>query len=375
MMIKKFISYLMIASVVFAIAIVNTSCSSDDDEPKEKTAEEIKAENIAEFATIIGNGVTNKKYEFAISLDDPITITDQAFNELTFMSSEDNNERFFKFDGEEFVFYDSYMELQGSVFDIEKGDNTFTFTVKRNDQKKAFFGGQPVTDGEFVFKVTYDTTADIITTFWGGYETDKNYNGTSIVRYKAEPYISSKKISEKTTKNYSLKNSSTASFTGIHAVYVKLEPAHWTANLPAFLLQPEGNHHVKFTSLANGKTRVQFCDASGNVSGNSVPTDYYHSTTKHFWKNQMPMALNLEDVNFTYNSTTGSISPGTNVMARARPNDNPKGVVPPFFGGILTNQNSGSNATIISSSGNTASNFRVEIKLDFQVNFHCVITK
>lgn len=374
MMIKKFISYIMIASV-FAIAIVSTSCSNDDDEPQpeEKTAEEIKAENMAEFATIIGNGVTNKKHRFAVALEPIDKITKEVFDKLTFYDNEDDHIRhYFKFDGEKYFYEDGGMTMQGNAFTFEKADNIFTLYASIQDEKGVHFDDTP-SDDDSMLKVTYDTQTDIITIYSGGY-VGGVYSGTGIQQYKAEPYSPSNETTGRTIKTNFAKIGST-SFTGVHAVHVELEGQNFSARIAAGLLKPYGNHHVKFTSLANGKTRVQFCDAGGNVSGNSVPTDYYYSTTKHFWKNRMPMALNLDDVNFTYNSTTGSISPGTNVMARARPNSNPNGITPPFFGGTMVNQNSGSNATIISSSGNTASNFRVEIKLDFQINFHCVITK
>ena len=91
----------------------------------------------------------------------------------------------------------------------------------------------------------------------------------------------------------------------------------------------------------------------------------------------MPMALNLFDVNFIYNNRTGVISPGTSVMVHARKNKSPEGIIPFFISDLLKEgQDSGSNATIMTTSGgNTPSSFLIEIKLDFDLDFHCIITK
>ncbi|PCH73163.1 MAG: hypothetical protein COB98_11000 [Flavobacteriaceae bacterium] len=348
-----------------------TSCDKDDDEdlPIEKTAEEIAAENLAEFKDLIGTtGVSNLSYELAMSMEPISSLVGDEFDKLAFDSRNDEDgstpNRFFKFD-DSYTYNDSGMSIKGSVFTFEKKDGVFTLFAKLKDAKKAFFGKDLIDDGEFEFKVTYNIQTKLVTTFQSGYQ--QGYNtGTVIIRYTATPYVAQAKAAKKK----SVKRS-TAALTGVHYVSVELSPAHWSARFPAYLLQPKGKHYVKFSPKSNGETNIQFCDASGNVSGNN----YNYGTTHHFWKNRMPMAVNLAQVDFTFNRESGSISQGTGVMARARKNYSPRGITPPFFGGRLTNQDSGSEATIITTHNNSATSFKIEINLDFDVKFHCIITK
>lgn len=370
-MIKRFFSYLMIASIV---AVGFTACSDDDDNtPKEKTAEEIKAENLAEFKELIGTGVGNKKFEVGSSTKEIDKLVGAEFDKLS-LSPVENKEvqDYILFDGINYVFNQSSSNIQvkGSVFDFKVEDGVYTIYANKDSAKKVYFRGE-LTDGSHAIKIIYNSKDKTVTQFWGGYQKGQ-YLGTFISKFKAEPYTAKASSEKAVVKTRSVASRSSANFIGTHYVYVELQPTHWTANFPALILKPKGYHYVKFTQKSNGKIQAQFCDASGTVGGDN-DSDYYYSTTKHFWKNKMPMALNLYNVDFSY--TNGTISSGTNVMAHARDNQNPDGSIPSFFLGGLLVQNSGANADIITTTGNTADNFELKVKLDFALPFNCVITK
>ncbi|MGO3654851.1 MAG: hypothetical protein ACTJFN_10830 [Sphingobacterium sp.] len=169
------------------------------------------------------------------------------------------------------------------------------------------------------------------------------------------------------------------SLTGIHQVSVFFDPmGDFFAGVAKGLLNPDGNHYIKFTAVIGGITKVEFCDASGNTSGYNPGTppssygDFDYATTKHYWKNQMPMALALQDVSFTFDDVTGNITNGNGVVALARRNGNPGSSIPSF---INPNQDSDSSAAIITTTGNSASAFAIRIKLGFQIPFQIVLTK
>ena len=358
---------------------------------KEKAAEEIKAENLAEFKKIIGAGITNKEFELAISFGFISKLVDEAdFDKLTFgiLVVEDIDDRpLFRFEGDDYVWKKEHFTTKGSEFTLEKKGDEFILYVGKETKKTVTINGDIADDGEKrVLKIIYNTKTKLIIIMQELYSA-AIYAGSVIHRFPAKQYT------PKANTNKSIKSANqnfasriATNFTGVHNVKVKLKPQFGMAIVAAYILKPEGDHYVKFTPLNNGKTKIQFCDANGNVSGDysvyeddnpdndNAPDDYFYNTTHHFWRNYMPMALNLFDVNFTYNNTTEIISPGTSVMARARQNKNSEGVFP-FFLRNLGNQDSGSNATIIATSVNTPSNFIIKIKLDFDLDFHCIITK
>lgn len=371
-MIKRFFSYLMIASIV---AVGFTACSDDDDNtPKEKTAEEIKAENLAEFKELIGTGIGNTEQEFGHTMIELKNLTVAEYDKINFELRQSKEvENYFLFDGTTYTLQYGGGTIKGTKFDFEKKDGVFTLYVPKDTEKSMLFNGKPDDTTVAAVKMVYNTKtkkADLMLTLYA--KKGGTPQGTIIFRITPKPY-NPKAVSEKAVvKTRSVASRSSANLIGTHYVYVELQPTGGLAYLPALILQPKGYHYVKFTQKSNGKIRAQFCDASGTVGGDN-DSDYYYSTTKHFWKNKMPMALNLYDVDFSY--TNGTISSGTNVMAHARDNQNPAGAIPSFFLGGLKNQNSGADADIITTTGNTADNFELKVKLDFELPFNCVITK
>lgn len=370
-MIRKIFSYIIIASI---ITTVFTACSDDDNMPKEKTPEEIAAENLAEFKKLIGTGIGNEEHEFGYTLTEVKDLTVAEYDKINFELRKDMKvENYFLFDGTTYTMQFGGGTTKGTKFDFEKKDGVFTLYAAKETEKEMLFNGKPDDTADAAIKIVYNTNtkkADLILTIYakqGGAP-----QGTIILRITPKPYNPEAAAKTAVVKKQSVANRSTTSFTGVHYVYVELQPTHWTANLPARILKPKGYHYVKFTQKSNGKIRAQFCDASGTVGGDN-DSDYYYSTTKHFWKNAMPMALNLYDVDFSYSN--GTISSGTYVMAHARPNQNPNGTIPAFFLGGLTNQNSGANADIVTTTGNTANSFVLKVKLDFELPFNCIITK
>ena len=161
------------------------------------------------------------------------------------------------------------------------------------------------------------------------------------------------------------------SWTGVDPVKVNLKPISFFARLAYSILQPTGDHYVKFTSLPNGHIKVQFCNANGDVSGDS-PNDYLVGNTNHFWKNRMPNALNLANVTFSFNEQTGVISTANTIQVKARANNNPNGLVPATISQV---QNSGPNARVLTTNNNNRSKYAIHIKLDFALDFNCEITK
>lgn len=371
-MIKRFFSYLMITSIV---AVGFTACSDDDDNtPKEKTAEEIKAENLAEFKELIGTGIGNEEQEFGHTMIELKNLTVTEYDKISFELQQNKKvENYFLFDGTTYTLQYGGGAIKGTKFDFEKKDGVFTLYAPKDAEKAMLFNGKPDDTTVAAVKIIYNTKtkkADLMFTLYA--KKGGTVQGTVIYRITPKPY-NPKAVSEKAVvKTRSVASRSTTSFTGVHYVYVELQPTGGLAYLPALILKPKGYHYVKFTQKSNGKVQAQFCNASGTVSGDN-DSDYYYSTTKHFWKNAMPMALNLYDVDFSY--TNGTISSGTYVMAHARPNQNPGGAIPGFFLGRLKNQNSGANADIVTTTGNTANSFVLKVKLDFELPFDCVITK
>ncbi|MGX1639623.1 hypothetical protein [Sphingobacterium sp. NPDC055431] len=169
------------------------------------------------------------------------------------------------------------------------------------------------------------------------------------------------------------------SLTGIFQVKVFFDPmGDLFTNLAKGLLNPDGYHYIKLSAKTSEITKVEFCDANGNISGlnpGNPPSsygDFDYASTKHYWKNQMPMALALQDVSFTFNPTTGNISQGNPLKALARRNGNPGSSIPPF---INPSQDSDGSAAIITTTGNSAQAFSIRIKLGFQIPFQIVLTK
>ncbi|WP_312137079.1 hypothetical protein [Sphingobacterium sp.] len=168
----------------------------------------------------------------------------------------------------------------------------------------------------------------------------------------------------------------TVALTGIYRVKVAFEPNSFTATLASYILKPDGDHHIKLSDAGSGITKIEFSDASGNTSGfesGSPPSsygDFAYATTKHYWKNSMPLALAFQDVTFKFDQVTGEITNGNGVHAIGRRNGN--GSIPPF---INANQNSNNSAAIITTKGNSASAFSIRIKLGFELDFSLLLTK
>lgn len=168
----------------------------------------------------------------------------------------------------------------------------------------------------------------------------------------------------------------TLALTGIYQVKVAFEPNGFTAGIAKFLLKPDGEHHIKLSDAGGGITKIEFSDASGDTSGfesGSPPSsygDFAYATTKHYWKNSMPLALAFQDVTFKFDQVTGDITNGNGVHALGRRNGN--GSIPPF---INANQNSNNSAAITTTKGNSASSFSIRIKLGFELDFSLLLTK
>ncbi len=376
MTIKKLVSYLMIAS---ALVLLNTSCSQNEEntlkeeevsKPVEKTAEEIAAENLAELKTIIGKGIGNNKYELADPVQKTIDeLTTEDFQKLKFNERESDISRYFKFEGENFVFLDSYIKIQSNVFSLDKKDGVFSLLIKKEDLKNVTISDAVQNHKDYALKVTLNTKTEVVTTFL---EMNIGASNLLVTRYKKRSYDPKSETQNRINKRNIIRNNHSA-FSGVKPVKVRLQPKSGAAFLAQIFLSPAGNHYVKFTPLSNGKTQIQFCRPNGTVSGNRdsdyLVTSNPTTTTGHFWANNMPMALNLYDVNFTYSN--GTISAGTSARARARRNGRGLSNIPGV--GVLANQDSRGSQTIITSRGNSVSNFKIEIKLDFLLDFHCVI--
>ncbi len=185
-----------------------------------------------------------------------------------------------------------------------------------------------------------------------------------------------------TEKTESAGTLAAVSLTGVYQVSAFFDPmGNFLAGLAKIAIEPDGTHYIKLSALSGGKTQVQFCDASGNTSGfnpgnpSAIPPtygDFDYATTKHYWKNQMPLSLAFPNVSFTYDDTTGNITNGNGVTAMARANGNPNGVLPGF---ITPSQDSDSTAAIITTTGNTPTAFSIRVKLGFQLPFEVVLTK
>lgn len=369
-MIRKIFSYIIIASV---LAVGFTACSDDDNIPKEKTPEEIAAENLAELKKAIGTGIGVVKgdtYENAVTTEYTYAqFTEQILDKIKFTESKIFIDPLYVklINDNKIKFGITGMSITQDLTEVTKEGDILIMDSPEQNKKEVFYGSTPSKNEEHAVKLMYNTKSKEVTIYHSGYSSGQ-FAGTLMYKFKAKPF-NAEKVS---TKSVAARTISSAP-AGVNLVTVKLKGQNLMTIIAASILKPTGSHYVKFTPKSNGKTQVQFCNAQGVVSGNNDATDYYYSTTNHFWKNRMPMALNLYDVDFSY--TNGTISSGTNVMALARKNQNPNGFIPPFFGGTLTNQNSGADADIITTTGNTASSFKIEIKLDFEADFHCIITK
>ncbi|MFV0248674.1 MAG: hypothetical protein ACK5H1_06920 [Tenacibaculum sp.] len=372
-MLNKILNYLLI-TILSTTVLLFTSCFKDkDDLPVEKTEEEIRAENLAEFKELIGpTGIStnNNKFSFALTSIPISKLTEEEFDKLDFLTNElfPGEEFYFKFDGKQYIKEVGLLKIQGEEYDFKKEGDVFTLYVKTEHKKELFFDGEENPEElESELKVIYNAKTKLYTIIYDASKEGIFLYGL-VYQCTAGPY---KENTAKAAKK-SLTKNGTATLTGVHYVNVNLIPKNQIIALPvSALLRPWGYHYIKFTPKSNGITQIQFCDAKGNVSGEN----YYYSSTNHFWKNHMPMSLNLHQVDFTYNSNTGTISQGSGVLARAKRNYNPIGIIPPVFNGILSDQESGSRAAIIPSNNNTADNFKIEVKLDFDINFHCVISK
>lgn len=374
---KILLNYLM---VVVIIAVSFTACEDDDETVEktvEKTAEEIAAEEQAEFKDLIGTGIGAYEtvYESSAATESFSSLSDDDIDKLDFLEGLKDKYIYLGYENDDFVLEFAGLKIVGADSLLVKGEEDFTLFFAKGTSLNTTNNGDPISDiEEYNIKMTYDIDSDMVYIFVDGYFSDL-YLGTIIGRFTAAVFSPST-VSSKSAKGPNHEEARSLASTALSGIYnadVELEAQSWLINsILQGLLSPYGNQYIKLTDLASGKKQVQFCDSSGSVSGNNAATDYNYATTNHFWANNMPMALNLIDVNFTYNSSTGAISNGTSVNASARENNNPSGVTPPFID--LTTQDSGSSASIISTSGNTATSFTIEINLDFEVDVHCIIT-
>lgn len=364
---KTIFNYLLLVGI---IAVSFTACEKDDDTEVVQTAEEIAAEELEEFHSLIGTGIGGYDFETAIAFEGYSTLSDDDIDKLNFIEgAQDDDYVFISFKNNEYAIDLSNLIGVAADSTLVKSDTGFTAIFKEfevvdnsDDESSAFM------------KIEYNTETDMVYVFIDGY-IEGTYLATFIWRFTAAAFTQPTETAKlaKTQNSTMAKITASATLSGIYYANVKLEAQALYQNyiLQTFML-PYADHYIKLTDLANGDKQIQFCDSSGNVSGDDKDTDYYYDTSNHFWANKMPMALNLKDVNFTYNSSTGIISDGTIVDASARENDNPDGFTPPFID--FTTQDSDSSASIISTSGNTSTSFTIEIDLGFEEDVHCIIT-
>ncbi len=376
--------YLMIATLgLFFI----TSCSDDDKtpevtKPKVKTAEEIAAENLAEFKKVFaefGNCIgvaAEAPVEWYGAVDGKTNLKDLDFKNLTFEQRGSAGELYFKLIGDnKFELKDAGTVFKGDLPEIKKEGDELIMPIVKIDLKDEYNNIKLV-------KVVYNTKTKIIM-IGNGMES----NGMSIAfisKFKAKAYTpnpESKLVLTRTT--FASRAAVNTDFAGTHKVYVKMESRNPFIQDVLFKhVQPWDWHYVKMTKLENteeedkkgDRYQIQFCDADGKVSGNNDADYLVSNNTHHFWANKMPMALNFENVSFTYYADTKNIKQGRGVKAKARKNGN-KDAFLPFFFKNKTSQESNEWAAIITTENNSADHFTIKVKLGFEVDVTCVITK
>lgn len=349
--------------MLFAVLSMSllASCDKKNTEP-DKTPEQIAQENLAEFKAFFGKDgiISIPKNHLSAELNKMVgALTEDEKQALEFQEEKDRSTRL-KIEGEYLFFDDVLAELSSGT--IEKKGSKLIFTSYQSIWRNAEDINDPITVvGDLICIIDTETKfvefAYYCLEFGGSWD-----------KFNTKPYVPSKSsVNSITTRSVSTRTYD--SFNDNRMLYVKLYSNTWIVKkVFENKLKPWGWHNVLFTT-ENGVTRVQFCGPNGELSGN----DYFYKTTHHFWKNKMPMALNFENVTFCYNASNGEITPGNGVIAYARRNDNPEGFLP-FFIKNKVNQNSGPEATIIKTEGNNPNHFLLDVKLDFEVDVHCLIS-
>lgn len=400
----KIKNFLMTAGVVM-LFLGFTACSSDDNndmagqtgqKDPDKEDPEPTLTPKEEFIKLVDTGIANTKYEGGF-IGDQETI--DSFLENGDISGVRMEPNYFEgrscgdriglaFDKENFFILDAGITVV-PIRDIsveEEGDE-FIIKVPEDASYKNYdevsgkrLVGEGWDDLIKMYIIRFNTKNKLLSILISITDEEEGINLTILDRFAGTFYdLSCLKdfLNDNPKENKSTRSIESAMGGGVFpsdAIWTKVElkPISGLAKLAYKQLHPYGNHHVKFTNMGNGNIRMQFSDASGNASGNAKAD--YKIPTNHFWNNQMPMALNLYDVYFHYDEATGKISQG-HVEAKTRPNDNDNGFNPLGLGALIGDQNSGSKAKIITTTGNSVNQFEIEAKLDFKLNFHLVIAK